>query len=574
MVDIAPIKNTNNSVNVNLPNSMNSVNVTPENNNIIVDINNNIPIGASWGYISGDLLNQTDLKDALSNKADLSSLTTIISNTSGTNSGNETTTTIGTLINAATAKTTPVDADMFGLMDSAASNIIKKLSWANLKATAKTYFDTIYTLANLGGISNITGLITQGSNITITGSGTSGSPYSISSTSGSGTQLGTCSTASATTQKDVTLSGFSLSTGATVLVSFTNANTCLPIAKRDLQVSFSSGNANDDFGLYTPTVIGSPTFTGNKFNSNGTTGITYPIRNLLSGAWCIQETFNISSFAGTSALMCSLDHANGVGVGLQITTGGKFLLYLSSNTNTWDIANGVGGSFTFSTNTPYYARLRFTGTQYLVDYSTNGTTWINDITITSSTIVQQLTANVAFGIWEYNNSAPLTGTIDDIYMTIGSSTIIPKTNSVSLNVNSTTAKLIASEDGTVVSALNPAYFPAGSTIEFTYNGTYWVFKRKVISSYVNGVFGYRQYSDGWVEQYGWHAYNSGSNYAVTFLKSFINTNYALVMNQSFDGNSIQNGSCAENRDGRTVSSFVMQSETVAGVSSSWYAWGY
>ena len=56
----------------------------------------------------------------------------------------ETTTTTGALINGATAKTTPVDADFVGLMDSAASNILKKLSWANIKATLKAYFDAIY----------------------------------------------------------------------------------------------------------------------------------------------------------------------------------------------------------------------------------------------------------------------------------------------------------------------------------------------------------------------------------------------------------------------------------------------
>jgi len=65
-------------------------------------------------------------------------------NLSGTNTGNETTTTAGALINGATNKTPPVDADYVGLMDSAASNILKKLSWANIKATLKTYFDTLY----------------------------------------------------------------------------------------------------------------------------------------------------------------------------------------------------------------------------------------------------------------------------------------------------------------------------------------------------------------------------------------------------------------------------------------------
>lgn len=48
-------------------------------------------------------------------------------------------------INAATSKTTPVDADELGLVDSAASNVLKKLTWANLKATLKTYFDTLYS---------------------------------------------------------------------------------------------------------------------------------------------------------------------------------------------------------------------------------------------------------------------------------------------------------------------------------------------------------------------------------------------------------------------------------------------
>ncbi len=59
----------------------------------------------------------------------------------------ETTSTIGSLINGATAKATPVDADMLGLMDSAAGNVLKKLSWSNIKATLKTYFDTLYQAA-------------------------------------------------------------------------------------------------------------------------------------------------------------------------------------------------------------------------------------------------------------------------------------------------------------------------------------------------------------------------------------------------------------------------------------------
>lgn len=48
------------------------------------------------------------------------------------------------IVHAASSKATPVDADEVPLIDSADSNVLKRLTWANLKATLKTYFDTLY----------------------------------------------------------------------------------------------------------------------------------------------------------------------------------------------------------------------------------------------------------------------------------------------------------------------------------------------------------------------------------------------------------------------------------------------
>ena len=51
---------------------------------------------------------------------------------------------VASVIHGATSKTAPVDADEIPLADSAASFGLKKLTWANLKATVKSYFDTVY----------------------------------------------------------------------------------------------------------------------------------------------------------------------------------------------------------------------------------------------------------------------------------------------------------------------------------------------------------------------------------------------------------------------------------------------
>lgn len=53
-------------------------------------------------------------------------------------------TVMASTVSSATAKTTPVDADLVAIVDSEASNVLKKLTWANIKATLLTYFDTLY----------------------------------------------------------------------------------------------------------------------------------------------------------------------------------------------------------------------------------------------------------------------------------------------------------------------------------------------------------------------------------------------------------------------------------------------
>lgn len=115
----------------------------------------------------------------------------------------ETSQSIGNLVNASTSKTTPIDADQVGLMDSAAGNILKKLSWLNIKNTLKTYFDTIYQVILVSGtnIKTVKGVSVLGSgdipiteNATHTGEVTGATALTITNNVVSNAKLSTIAT--------------------------------------------------------------------------------------------------------------------------------------------------------------------------------------------------------------------------------------------------------------------------------------------------------------------------------------------------------------------------------------------
>jgi hypothetical protein len=206
-------------------------------------------------------------------------------------------TNVGAAINGATAKTTPVDADTVGLIDSAASNVLKKLSWSNIKATLKTYFDTLYpsgsgtssgtntgdqnlfqTIA-VAGQSNVvadtttdTLTLVAGSNVTITTDDTTDS-ITIAATGGIGGSTG--STDNAVLRADgtggSTLQNTSMTiadNGQTVLALTTNTSQAITIQGTDRSAEI--GNTGYGNGLACTDLI--EVTNGNGFTSTSSNG--------------------------------------------------------------------------------------------------------------------------------------------------------------------------------------------------------------------------------------------------------------------------------------------------------------
>lgn len=93
--------------------------------------------GTRWLWVSANSADQIQIVGTSGNVVTVGSTNNLLGTTTQTGLISDTT-------HAATAKTTPSDADEIGLLDSLSSYVLKRLTWANIKATLKTYFDSLY----------------------------------------------------------------------------------------------------------------------------------------------------------------------------------------------------------------------------------------------------------------------------------------------------------------------------------------------------------------------------------------------------------------------------------------------
>lgn len=165
-----------------------------------------------------------------------------------------------------------------------------------------------------------------------------------------------------------------------------------------------------DFYNNSISFIGNPVIANSKITCSGSDGFKInSITSLGLLEWSIETKV---SFATNNTRYTILSGLNNYCIELDRSANNKLQLWLSSNGSSNDIVNGLEGSKgDFVNNTDYYIRLRFTGSQYEVAWSTDGLNYTKDIVAISSAKVSAI-GGIAFGIYAASTSFGLNGTID------------------------------------------------------------------------------------------------------------------------------------------------------------------
>ena len=275
-------------------------------------------------------------------------------------------------------------------------NCFAHVAWTD--ANGQDYYNELSAALYLGPLESISAVFTQGANII----------YNTDPLDDLRQYL--VVTAHYTVAGDVVVTGYDLSGTltvgtSTITVLYGGKTTTFTVTVTDNPV-------------YGYNEVGSPSIIDNVLypaNSNG--GYIKNKRTFSpSGAWKMQFKIKINENTSTHNIFMTTDENGDRVRSIQCQAlynsqnGIQILFYISSNGSTWDIASSRGPT-NVPASTEYFIELEFTGSAYIISYSTdNGATWTQQNNIESSTAIN---GGVYFAIGcEQGTALPVDADID------------------------------------------------------------------------------------------------------------------------------------------------------------------
>lgn len=180
-------------------------------------------------------------------------------------------------------------------------------------------------------------------------------------------------------------------------------------------------------------IIGKPTISSSQVVSNIDANnrveadIVCPVANetlLLEGK--IQTP---STWGGTQQVLCILGQ-NNLGLRVIINASGAFLLYLSSNGSSWNLADGLASTYIAPNNIPLWFKVFWNGYKYNLMVSENGFEYTNILTLDQTTAVMAM-SKMTFGTAE-NGIEPFKGSLflSDFSLSVDGQRILNSTNAI------------------------------------------------------------------------------------------------------------------------------------------------
>lgn len=412
--------------------------------------------------VENDLANitQDDVPDGTNFKqyssSDKTKLAGIEAGADVTDAGN-----VGSSIHGATAKTSIVDADTLAMVDSEASNVLKKITWANFKAAVATYLAPLtQTLTN----KTIDGSNNTITNVSLTTAITGTLPVANGGT-GNASNTAYAVVCGGTTGTGALQSVSGVGTAGQVLTS--NGASALPT----WQTPPSSGSL--PYTLLGSPTMRTPTFTDNiKYIPICASGVTFTVYNGTAANNTTRRYIGtaLQSLVATS-LWASIT-ANGL-EGIVVHNGYIYIHVINSTTERRiyraDITTDISNTANWTQLTLSGSNFAAANTLTMIGYG-NGAFWFADntnsvymhATLSGTTLTQQGTVTVTGA--NYNNGSMVTS------------------QGIAASFSAAPATRLANFSGTLTS---------GAVLEYGGSNTEWVAIQDVL---------YAQVSNGFVRQ--------------------------------------------------------------------------